>query len=109
MFAAVARQSVEQALRHSLEQREFVLHYQPKIDLETSALLCTIPHGHEWIIPVSYRLRSYPLYRYPLPTEELFYPAVRKVIRDDASPVSRKSSMDSKSQYGGTRGTKTLA
>ncbi len=30
---AVARQSVEEALRHALEQREFVLHYQPKVNL----------------------------------------------------------------------------
>jgi len=35
---AVARQSVEEALRHALEQREFVLHYQPKVNLETGAI-----------------------------------------------------------------------
>ena len=35
---AVARQSVEQALHHALEQREFVLHYQPKVNLETGAI-----------------------------------------------------------------------
>jgi diguanylate cyclase len=35
---AVARQSVEEALRHALEQQEFVLHYQPKINLETGAI-----------------------------------------------------------------------
>ena len=35
---AVARQSVEQALRHALEHGEFVLHYQPKVNLETGAI-----------------------------------------------------------------------
>ena len=35
---AVARQSVEEALRHALEQHQFVLHYQPKINLETGAI-----------------------------------------------------------------------
>jgi len=35
---AVARQSVEPALRQALEQREFVLHFQPKMNLETGAI-----------------------------------------------------------------------
>ena len=35
---AVARQSIEQALHHALEQRKFVLHYQPKVNLETGAI-----------------------------------------------------------------------
>jgi diguanylate cyclase (GGDEF)-like protein len=35
---AVARQAVEESLHHALEQREFVLHYQPKVDLETGAI-----------------------------------------------------------------------
>jgi diguanylate cyclase (GGDEF)-like protein len=35
---AVARQSVEQALHRALEQDRFVLHYQPKINLETGAI-----------------------------------------------------------------------
>ena len=35
---ALARQSVQQALHHALEQREFVLHYQPKVNLETGAI-----------------------------------------------------------------------
>lgn len=35
---AVARQSVQQALHHALEQREFVLYYQPKVNLETGAI-----------------------------------------------------------------------
>ncbi|OGT95769.1 MAG: diguanylate cyclase [Geobacteraceae bacterium GWB2_52_12] len=35
---AVARQSVEAALHHALEQHEFVLHYQPKVNLKTGAI-----------------------------------------------------------------------
>ena len=35
---AVARQAVQQALHRGLEQQGFVLHYQPKVDLETGAI-----------------------------------------------------------------------
>ncbi|OGU08392.1 MAG: diguanylate cyclase [Geobacteraceae bacterium GWC2_58_44] len=35
---AVARQSVEQALHRALEERSFVLHYQPKVNLDTGAI-----------------------------------------------------------------------
>ena len=35
---AVERQSVEGSLRRALERAEFVLHYQPKINLETGAI-----------------------------------------------------------------------
>jgi diguanylate cyclase (GGDEF)-like protein/PAS domain S-box-containing protein len=35
---AVERQSLEGSLRRALERREFVLHYQPKINLETGAI-----------------------------------------------------------------------
>ena len=35
---AVARQSVEQALHLALEQHKFILHYQPKVNLETGAI-----------------------------------------------------------------------
>jgi diguanylate cyclase len=34
---AVARRSVEEALHHALEQRGLVLHYQPKVNLDTGA------------------------------------------------------------------------
>jgi diguanylate cyclase len=35
---AVERQSVEQSLHLALEKRKFVLHYQPKVNLETGAI-----------------------------------------------------------------------
>jgi len=35
---AVARQSIEQALHLALEERRFVLHYQPKVNLDTGAI-----------------------------------------------------------------------
>jgi diguanylate cyclase (GGDEF)-like protein/PAS domain S-box-containing protein len=39
MYArAVERQWVESGLHHALARREFMLHYQPKIDLETGAI-----------------------------------------------------------------------
>jgi EAL domain-containing protein (putative c-di-GMP-specific phosphodiesterase class I) len=35
---ALERQSLESGLRHALEQREFTLYYQPKMDLETDTI-----------------------------------------------------------------------
>ena len=35
---AVARQSVQQALHDALEQRRFVLHYQPKVNIESGVI-----------------------------------------------------------------------
>jgi diguanylate cyclase (GGDEF)-like protein/PAS domain S-box-containing protein len=36
---AVERQSLENDLRHAIERQEFVLHYQPKINLKTGAIV----------------------------------------------------------------------
>jgi diguanylate cyclase (GGDEF)-like protein/PAS domain S-box-containing protein len=36
---ALERQSLESGLRHALKQQQFVLHYQPKINLETGAIV----------------------------------------------------------------------
>ena len=36
---AVERQSLEDGLRHALERGEFMLHYQPKLNLETGAIV----------------------------------------------------------------------
>jgi EAL domain-containing protein (putative c-di-GMP-specific phosphodiesterase class I) len=35
---AVERQSIEEDLRHALEQKEFTLNYQPKVNLKTGAI-----------------------------------------------------------------------
>jgi EAL domain-containing protein (putative c-di-GMP-specific phosphodiesterase class I) len=35
---ALERQSLESGLRHALDRREFLLHYQPKLDLETDSI-----------------------------------------------------------------------
>jgi diguanylate cyclase (GGDEF)-like protein len=35
---AVARQSIEDGLRHALKAKEFTLHYQPKVNLKTGAI-----------------------------------------------------------------------
>lgn len=38
-FRAIERQAVENGLRHALERQEFLLHYQPKIDLRTGLIV----------------------------------------------------------------------
>jgi len=57
---AVARQSVEQALHLALEQNGFVLHYQPKVNLQTGvitgaeALIRLQPPGKELVAPLDF-------------------------------------------------------
>ena len=36
---ALERQSLENSLRHAMERHEFVLHYQPKMNLQTNAII----------------------------------------------------------------------
>ncbi len=54
---ALERQSLESGLRHALEQSEFVLHYQPKMGLETEtitgaeALIRWAPPGRAIVLP----------------------------------------------------------
>ena len=57
---AVARQSIEQALHRALMKHEFVLHYQPKVNLETGvitgaeALLRWQRSAHRLVSPVQF-------------------------------------------------------
>ena len=57
---AVVRQSVEQELHHAIEHQTFVLHYQPKVNLENGAitgaeaLIRIKPSAHTLICPMQF-------------------------------------------------------
>lgn len=59
-FRALARQSMEQELHRALEQNKFVLHYQPKVNLETGsitgveALIRIRESDHQLVYPVHF-------------------------------------------------------
>lgn len=54
------QQSIESGLRLALERDEFVLHYQPKLDLRTGkvvgaeALIRWLKPGHGWVYPMDF-------------------------------------------------------
>ena len=53
---ALERQSLENSLRHGMERQEFVLHYQPKMNLQTNAIigveaLIRWHHPHRGLVP----------------------------------------------------------
>lgn len=67
---AVERQSIEAGLRHALTRHEFVLHYQPKINLETGVM-----SGVEALI------------RWEHPTRGLLYPKQFVPIAEDCGLI----------------------
>ncbi len=67
---AVERQSIEENLRRALERNEFMLHYQPKIDLRTGAIM-----GAEALI------------RWEHPTRGLVSPAQFIAIAEDCGLI----------------------
>jgi diguanylate cyclase (GGDEF)-like protein len=67
---AVERQSIEEGLRRALERHEFVLHYQPKINLRTGAII-----GAEALL------------RWAHPTRGLLFPAKFISIAEDSGLI----------------------
>jgi diguanylate cyclase (GGDEF)-like protein/PAS domain S-box-containing protein len=77
---ALERQSLETGLRHALEQQQFVLHYQPKINLETGAIV-----GAEALIRWRHPQRGLITPRHFIPVAEecgFIVPISRWVLRE---------------------------
>jgi diguanylate cyclase (GGDEF)-like protein/PAS domain S-box-containing protein len=77
---AVERQSIEESLRHALRRDEFILHYQPKVDLKSGEIT-----GAEALIRWTHRIRGRVLPAQFIPVAEdcgLIVPIGKWVLRE---------------------------